>query len=201
LIRALVVLISLISAGCATTGGADEESEPTLIDSAPDPVAETDAPIAAEESKQQEGEVPLAVAETEQPDDVAEGPDGALYVSDDYAGAIYRVSARGAGAAATTARAKLAAQRDPLAALAGDERARRIARGRALYESLACAACHEAERAQPGVVPRPLADLARRHTLAGLTRFLAAPTPPMPAVELGEEDRGALAAFLLDRHG
>jgi glucose/arabinose dehydrogenase len=135
------------------------------------------------------------------PVDVAEGPDGALYVSDDYAGAIYRVSARGAGAAATTARAELAAERDPLAALAGDERARRIARGRALYESLACAACHEAERAQPGVVPRPLADLARRHTLAGLTRVLAAPTPPMPAVELGEADRGALAAFLLDRHG
>jgi hypothetical protein len=69
LIRVLLVLVSLISAGCATTGGAGEESDPTLIDSAPDPVAEPEAPIAAEESKQQEGEVPLAVAETEQPDD------------------------------------------------------------------------------------------------------------------------------------
>jgi glucose/arabinose dehydrogenase len=134
------------------------------------------------------------------PVDVAEGPDGAFYVSDDYAGAIYRVSATDRGIAASAGRAEFEAASDPLAALPGEERARRIARGRALYETLACAGCHETGRARPGVVPHPLADLTRRHSLAGLTLFLAAPTPPMPAVDLGEEDRGALAAFLLDRH-
>jgi len=66
-IRALLVFISLIAAGCATTGGG-EESEPTLIEAAADPVTEAAASIAAEESKEQEGEVPLAVADSEQPD-------------------------------------------------------------------------------------------------------------------------------------
>jgi hypothetical protein len=74
LIRTLLVLVSLVGAGCATTG-ADEESDPTLIDPTPDPAAEAVAAIAAEdpkqqeESKQQEGEVPIAVAESEQADE------------------------------------------------------------------------------------------------------------------------------------
>jgi hypothetical protein len=70
----LVLLVMLISAGCATTGGADEESEPTLIDAVPASAPAAVAAIAAEDpkqpedSKQQEGEVPLPVAESEQPD-------------------------------------------------------------------------------------------------------------------------------------
>jgi hypothetical protein len=74
-IRVLLVLIALILAGCATTGGSDEESEPTVVDSVPDPAVEAVASIAAEdpkqqeESKQLEGEVPLPVAESEQTED------------------------------------------------------------------------------------------------------------------------------------
>jgi hypothetical protein len=67
-IRALMVILSLICAGCATTGGADEESEPTVIDAVPEP-ADVPAATAAGESKQEEGEVPLAVAESEKADD------------------------------------------------------------------------------------------------------------------------------------
>jgi hypothetical protein len=58
----------LISAGCATTGGADEGSEPTVIDAELEPTPEPDAPIAEETSKQQEEEVPIIVAETEKPE-------------------------------------------------------------------------------------------------------------------------------------
>ncbi len=134
------------------------------------------------------------------PVDVAEGPDGALYVSDDYAGAVYRVTAAGRGGPAAPAPARATAPRAPLAAIAADERERRAARGRALYESLGCAGCHEPARAAPGVVPSPLSELGRRHSLAELTRFLAAPTPPMPPVPLGEEERGDLAVFLLVTH-
>jgi len=133
------------------------------------------------------------------PVDVAEGPDGAFYVSDDYAGAVYRV-AWGAAAAAAAAPAAAAGAADPLAALPAAERAERTARGRALYASLACASCHEPERAAPGVVAPPLAGLARRHTIASLARFLAAPTPPMPAVDGGEDARRDLAVFLLGAH-
>jgi hypothetical protein len=75
LIRILLVLVALMSAGCATTGSGTEESDPTLIETVADPAAQAAATILAEdpkpdeESKQQESEVPIAVAETEQPDD------------------------------------------------------------------------------------------------------------------------------------
>jgi hypothetical protein len=62
----LLILVSLIFAGCATTGGTSEEIEPTVIDAEHAPPAEETAPIADEGSKQQEGEVPLAVAKSEQ---------------------------------------------------------------------------------------------------------------------------------------
>jgi hypothetical protein len=69
----LLVLASLICAGCATSGGDNDETEPTLIDADGAPAAETAAaleeaaPMAEEGSKQEEGEVPLPVAESEQP--------------------------------------------------------------------------------------------------------------------------------------
>jgi len=71
----LLVLISLICAGCTTTGGATYENEPTLIDAERTPPAEASAsmegttPLAEAGSKQEEGEVPLAVAESEQPNE------------------------------------------------------------------------------------------------------------------------------------
>jgi hypothetical protein len=73
-IRILLVLVSLIFAGCATTHGAAEGSDPSLIEAAPQPTADAAASVVAEdpkqpeESKQQEGEVPLPVAESEQPE-------------------------------------------------------------------------------------------------------------------------------------
>jgi hypothetical protein len=67
-IRILLVLVVLLLAGCATTKGAGEESEPAVIDATLEPIPEAAAPVAEPESKQQEGEVPLAVAESEQPE-------------------------------------------------------------------------------------------------------------------------------------
>jgi len=64
----LLILASLIIAGCTTRGGATDEIEPTLIDAESAPPAEEPAPIAEGGSKQEEGEVPLAVAESEQPE-------------------------------------------------------------------------------------------------------------------------------------
>jgi len=73
-----LMLVSLICAGCATTGGDTDGNEPTLIDAAGAPPAEAAAsieeaaPSAEEGSKQEEGEVPLAVAESERPDKATE---------------------------------------------------------------------------------------------------------------------------------
>ncbi len=67
----LLMLVSLICAGCATTGDTIDETEPTVLDEAPAAevaaAIEEAAPPAEESSKQEEGEVPLPVAESEQP--------------------------------------------------------------------------------------------------------------------------------------
>ncbi len=132
------------------------------------------------------------------PVDVAEGPDGAFYVSDDYAGAVYRVAAgTGPAAALPIARPRAAS---PAAPLPAAERERLDAAGRALYESHACARCHEAAAAEPGVVPVPLRGLASRYAEGELESYLAAPTPPMPAFPLSDEERRALALHLLARY-
>ena len=68
----LLSIIAIASSGCVATGRADGDGDPTLIESAPEPDPELAAEIAPppeEESKQQEGEVPIAVAETEQPEE------------------------------------------------------------------------------------------------------------------------------------
>ena len=66
-----LMLISLICAGCATTGDGTDQDEPTVIDEVPAAevaaAIEEAAPPADESSKQEEGEVALPVAESEQP--------------------------------------------------------------------------------------------------------------------------------------
>jgi len=65
----LLILASLFFAGCTTTGGATYEIEPTVVDSehaaAPEAPASTEEAAADAGSKQEEGEVPLAVAQSE----------------------------------------------------------------------------------------------------------------------------------------
>jgi hypothetical protein len=66
----LLALAILFASGCATTGGADEEFDPTVFDPVPEVADDTEAnaeapPVATEESKEQEGEVPMTVADAE----------------------------------------------------------------------------------------------------------------------------------------
>ena len=78
MIRILLIFVTLLFAGCATTGGVQEASDPTVFEPvpAPAPPAEVTASDAdgdgVTESKQQEGEVPIAVAEAEPATDMAE---------------------------------------------------------------------------------------------------------------------------------
>jgi glucose/arabinose dehydrogenase/cytochrome c551/c552 len=137
------------------------------------------------------------------PVDVAEGPDGAVYVSDDYAGTVYRVEwPAGAGAApAGPAAAGAGPQGRPaLAAAPPPGSAASRARGEALWARHACAACHDPAQAPPGMVVRPLAALTARYTSGSLASYLLAPNPPMPAYPLAEDEREDLAAYLLAGH-
>jgi mono/diheme cytochrome c family protein len=137
------------------------------------------------------------------PVDVAEGPDGAVYVSDDYTGSIYRV-AYGEGsthlASKSRVRDETAAEGNPLADMDPTERETRAARGKQHYERWYCAQCHEGMRASEGVVVVELKNLSQRYRVEDLMAFLAAPTPPMPALDLEEEQRRDLAVYLLAKH-
>jgi len=70
--RIPLVLILLFCVGCATTSGtsdgSSEGSDPVVIDAMPDATGDATAPAAEAASKQDEGEVPMAVAESEQPE-------------------------------------------------------------------------------------------------------------------------------------
>ena len=72
----LVVQISLLCGGCASTDDINDENEPTLVDAASAPAAdaapEVTAPVAEGSSKQEEGEVPITVAESEHPGETVE---------------------------------------------------------------------------------------------------------------------------------
>ncbi len=134
------------------------------------------------------------------PVDVAEGPDGAFYISDDFAGSIYRVGWVGSGGARTDvaptreAPATAVSENVDVAPVAVR---RSIANGRALYEGHACFRCHERDRADAGVIPVALDDLQHRYDIESLAAFLAAPQPPMPIFPLGAAERRDLAMFLL----
>jgi len=129
------------------------------------------------------------------PVDAAWGPDGALYVTDDYAGVVWRV-AQGTSPL-TSSVSRPASQTDATAMPSAT--AEQIAEGAQLYQTHACAGCHEAGEALEGVVPHPLRALGERYTQANLATFFLAPTPPMPRFDLDVKQREALAAYLLGR--
>lgn len=132
------------------------------------------------------------------PVDVAQGPDGAVYVADDYAGAIYRVvvGAGPAGAGQTGAAVTVASRLDrrPPDWLAEADLPLLREQGHRLYLELGCRACHEQANGQLS-----LANLSQRLGYDAVIEQLAAPRPPMPVFPLDESQRRALAVYLLRR--
>lgn len=132
------------------------------------------------------------------PVDIALGQRGGIYLSDDYAGAIYRISQRPLTAASTEApnvQPPQAAMPEQFAALAPLERAELIRQGREQFQHWNCLTCHR----QPG--GKPLKQLGQRYDIQSLSEFLQTPNPPMPAFPMSDGQRRALAVYLLARHG
>jgi glucose/arabinose dehydrogenase len=130
------------------------------------------------------------------PVDVIEGPDGAIFVSDDYAGAIYRITRAGASTAtASVPKPRIIA--NPLAELDDATREDLVASGANLFANNACGSCHITAEAEAGVVVQPLGGLEAKYTIDSLALFLLTPQPPMPVFDLEEQDRRALAVHLL----
>jgi glucose/arabinose dehydrogenase len=138
------------------------------------------------------------------PADVVEAPNsGTIFVSDDYAGAIYAIRPKGSGlgGGAPIAVAPAPSAADPLAALDASTRDALVTNGEALWGTNGCASCHDPAAAGPGMVTHRLAGLNARYDLDSLATFFSAPTPPMPAPAVDEAGRRALAAYALDRYG
>jgi glucose/arabinose dehydrogenase len=134
------------------------------------------------------------------PVDVAVGGDGAIYVSDDYAGAIYRVAyGEPARVGAAPAASQAPQVDDVLAGLSEAERSELAAQGEQRYRQFRCAGCHEQRFAGGMRTIRPLENLPARYTVQQLQAFLATPTPPMPVFPLSEDERKAVAVYLLTR--
>jgi hypothetical protein len=127
------------------------------------------------------------------PVDIAQGPDGAIYISDDYAGAIYRV-AWGEGGASSLPAGGAGSRLDaaPPEWLAAADLQAMAERGEALYRKYDCASCHERGR-----YAARLDGLAERAGYRAVIDLLRAPPSPMPVFPLSEIERRELAVFLL----
>ena len=125
------------------------------------------------------------------PVDVEESQDGAIYVSDDFTGSVYRLAylegGASSGAPAQAQGVSPAAQFN----FPADQ----IAQGQRLYENADCASCHGDVGSEDGDVP--LSDLAVTHDLAAILDVLRSSPSSMPAVELSEDELVDLSAYLL----
>jgi glucose/arabinose dehydrogenase len=130
------------------------------------------------------------------PVDVQQGPDGALYISDDYAAAVYRVALDQPGSAAAIPLAGGATRLDttPPSWLAEADLDQMSEAGAALYEQFACHSCHE-----QGENPRLLTGLNERLGYNAVIDVLQAPRAPMPLFPLSLQQQRELAAYLLTR--
>lgn len=134
------------------------------------------------------------------PVDVAQGPDGAIYISDDYAGAVYRVSpgnATGPASAGVAVPAPVRLDTQAPDWLQDADLEAMAQRGAALYRRYACASCHER-----GENPKLLSGLSQRLGYNAVLDVLRAPQSPMPVYPLSETEQRELAVFLLNAdHG
>lgn len=133
------------------------------------------------------------------PVEMAFGADGAVYVSDDYAGVVYKIGFGDIdvpGFVMTEATLS-----DPLAGLDAMTVAELSGSGAGLYSEYDCASCHDPEAAAEGVQVKELRGLAARYDIADLKALFAAPPGPMPSFEFNDMEAQALAVYLLAEYG
>lgn len=128
------------------------------------------------------------------PVDIAEGPDGCLFVSDDFAGTIYRVCY---GIEQNTLTTNNTAIEDSnWSALSEAEKSTLSEQGKALYALNNCNVCHQLDgKGNPS--GKKLTALHQRYTFDSLSEYFLSPNPPMPQFNLSKQERLELSAYLL----
>jgi glucose/arabinose dehydrogenase len=124
------------------------------------------------------------------PVDVEQDEDGALYVSDDFTGTVYKLVH--GGVQGDVVRTTGAATQGEIKTFAADE----IAAGEALFNELGCLSCHAPD--VEGAVR--LEGLAQKLSAAQVIEILEYPQPPMPTYDLSDEEKRALVAWLLSAY-
>ncbi len=127
------------------------------------------------------------------PVDIEQGPDGAIYISDDYAGAVYRIGWGDMQVA--DSKTVAAAPKLETVPFAPED----IIAGQALFAANGCAACHDPASAPKGVQVKVLQHLAQRYDTDSLKALLNVPPGAMPRPDLTDEQRRLLAIYLLSR--
>ena len=124
------------------------------------------------------------------PVDVEESVDGAIYISDDYTGSVYRLAYQEAGDSTGIAQTEFAKSQIRFSAPP-----EQIEKGRVLYKTNGCATCHGDMGAQNGDVP--LQGLSAKYDAGEVAAILKTPPSSMPAVDMSDEDLASLSAYLL----
>ncbi|MDK1025581.1 MAG: PQQ-dependent sugar dehydrogenase [Gammaproteobacteria bacterium] len=128
------------------------------------------------------------------PAELTEGPDGAIYIADDYAGAIYRVTYGEHQSLQIPVQIK-PEKYDPSVTLAILDRAEIDAlftQGEALFQQHQCVSCHND---QPD--GKKLSRVGFRYDLNDLRAHFIKPPVPMPVFPLSDADRKALAVYVI----
>ena len=123
------------------------------------------------------------------------GPDGSIYISDDYAGVVYRVGYGDipVGYAGNVTNEYV----DPLAELEPADLATQRAAGALIFAVNGCASCHVAAAAPEGVQVKELKNLKQRYTIDSMISLIANPPGVMPKLELSDAERRALSIYVL----
>lgn len=131
------------------------------------------------------------------PVDIVEGPDQCLYVSDDFAGSIYRVCYGQAQAKIVSEPKSTEVITAPI--LTELEQLRLSQQGSELYQKHNCQSCHllNGEGLRGG---KAIKGLSKRYSSVELADYFLLPNPPMPTYSLTERERKALAVYLLAAH-
>ena len=133
------------------------------------------------------------------PVEIAQGPDGGIYVSDDYSGTIYKI---GWGDIAVPGFEQVRPGREnPLATYSEAEVETLAITGAAVYANYGCAACHDPNTASEGTAVKLLQGLGDRYDVPALRALFENPPGPMPSFEFSEPESEALAVYLLKTFG
>ena len=123
------------------------------------------------------------------------GSDGAIYISDDYAGVVYKVGFDDIAVPGFEIAEKPTL--NPLAAYETSTINQLAATGANLFEENGCASCHDPAVAAEGIQVKELSDLNSRYDVDGLKALFAAPPGLMPVFEFEDADAEAISVYLL----